>query len=171
MAKDLINQTPTSAFRKSFDIQIIVDRTPFCPGIQIEVRHNSIVEVSIENRGDKALYAHMYNLDSCWRVKGMLYATYETIPPRKDPRNGDLPFLGRFSKKIRMTVSPMMKEHGSCEDIIKIFVTSQPTSFDLLELPNVDGLVDTIAGERGGYPNSQVPEDWVALSFPIRTLL
>lgn len=135
------------------------------------MRHNSLLELTISNKGDAALYAHVYNLDSCWRVKEILYATYEAIPPRNDPRNGDLSFLGRFSKKIRMTVPPMMKEHGSCEDIIKIFLTSQPTSFDLLELPNLDGLADTIPGNRFSQSYSHVPEDWVTLSFPIRTLL
>ncbi|KAJ5726429.1 caspase [Penicillium malachiteum] len=173
MFKDLNNQVPKAAFRASFDIQIASDRAVFSPEEQIEVRHNSIMEVSIINKGDTALYAHMYNLDSSWRVKGMLYATYETILPRKNACNGDLSYLGRFSKKIKMTVPPMMREYGSCEDIIKVFVTSQPTSFDLLELPNLHGLVSTIAEARLSHSssNSHVSEDWVALSFPIRTLV
>ncbi|CAI7605581.1 unnamed protein product [Penicillium glandicola] len=110
MVKDLNNQVPNAAFRVSFDVQIVSDRAVFSPEEQIEVRHNSIMEVSIINKGDIALYAHMYNLDSCWRVKGMLFATYETIPPRKNTCNGDLPYMGRVSKKIKMTVPPMMKE-------------------------------------------------------------
>jgi hypothetical protein len=171
MAKDLINPTPIAAFRTSFDIQIIRDRTAFGPEEQIEVRHNSNVELTIENMGDRVLYAHVYNLDSCWRVKGILHATYEAIPPRKDPRNSDLSFMGKLARKIRMTVPPMMKEHGSCEDIIKVFLTSQPTSFDLLELPNLGELAETTAGNRVSHPNSHVSEDWVALNFPIRISL
>jgi hypothetical protein len=170
MAKDLNNQVPKATFRTSFEVEIVTDRAVFGPEEQIEVRHNSVLELTINNKGKTALYAHVYNLDSCWSVKGILRATYETIPPRNDPRNGDLSFLGRFSKKIKMTVPPIMKEHGSCEDIIKVFVTSQPTSFDLLELPNLDGLADTISGNRGGQVYSRASEDWVTLSFAIRTL-
>ena len=70
-----------------------------------------------------------------------------------------------------MTVPPAMNEHDFCEDIVKIFVTSQPTSFDLLELPPLDELGKMNVGDRTSRSNNHESEDWVALNFPLRTLL
>ena len=109
----------------------------------------------------------MYNLDPFWQIKGLLYASYESIPEC----NPDLRFTGMSSKKIKMTVPSAMSGYGSCEDIIKVFVTSQPTSFDSLELSMLDEIGKTSVGDRISHPNNDGSEDWVALNFPIRTLL
>lgn len=168
--KDLNNQVPTATFRTSFDVQIVMGGAVFDAEEQIQVRHKGLVELTIYNKGDTTLYAHVYNLGPCWRVKGILDATYEAIPPRKDPQNGSLSLPGKLSRRIRMTVPPIMKEYGSCEDIIKVFVTSQPTSFDLLELPKLGGLADVISGNRGSQYFSPASGDWMAVNFSIRTL-
>ncbi len=118
----------------------------------------------MENKGDAALYVYVYNLGPYWRVKGILHAAYEAIPGRNDAR-----YTGTLARKIKMTVPPAMKEHGSCQDFIKVFVTSQPTWFDSLELPNLDELTKT-SGDRTGHSSSHGPEDWVALNFPILTV-
>ncbi|KAJ5335663.1 caspase [Penicillium brevicompactum] len=168
--KELNNQVPNAAFRTSFDVQIVNDGAVFGPEEQIEVRHNTPLELTINNKGDTTLYAHVYNLGPCWRVKGIIRATYEAIPPRKDPHNGSLSLPGKLSRRIRMTVPPIMKDYGSCEDIIKVFVTSQPTSFDLLELPKLGGLTDIFSGNRGSQYSSSASGDWMAVNFSIRTL-
>jgi hypothetical protein len=171
MTEYLINRKPTAAFRTSFNIQINTGDSAFGPEEHIEVRHNDVVKLTIENMGNTNIYAHVYNLDSCWRVKGILHATYEAIPPRSDPQNAGLSFQGRLSRKIRMTIPSMMKEHASCEDIIKVFITSQPTSFDLLELPGLNELAEKVDGSRVGHVKNHVPDDWVAMNFPIRISL
>ncbi|CAP61499.1 uncharacterized protein PODANS_4_1180 [Podospora anserina S mat+] len=85
-------------------------------------------------------------------VKDILYGTYKVIPSHM----GDVAFQGSSSKKlIKVTVPPLLTEYGSCEDIIKIFVTSQPTSFDLLEPPNIDELTQRIAGYKISHPNTK----------------
>lgn len=168
--KELNNQVPNAVFSTSFDVQIVNEGAVFGPEEQIEVRHNTPLELTINNKGDTTLYAHVYNLGPCWRVKGILQATYEAIPPRKNPHNGSLSLPGKLSKRIKMTVPPIMKDYGSCEDIIKVFVTSQPTSFDLLELPNLGGLADIISGNRGSQYSSSASGDWMAVNFSIRTL-
>ncbi|KAE8441052.1 hypothetical protein EG329_005914 [Mollisiaceae sp. DMI_Dod_QoI] len=167
MVKDLANETPTIAFRELFNIQMICDGKTFGPGEQIEVRHGRIVELVMENVGDIVLYAHVYDLGPFWGVKGILRGTYETIPPR----NVNLRLTGMSSKKIKMTVPLVMREYGSCEDIIKIVITSQPTSFDSLELPNLDELAGANTGNRVSRSDNHVLEEWIALDFPIRTLL
>jgi len=167
MTKDIINEMPRTAFRESLDIRIRANGKAFDPREQIEVRHGNIVELVMKNVGETALYVHVYNLGPFWQVKGFLHASYESIPKR----NHDLGFTGMSSKKIRMTVSPAMSGYGSCEDIIKVFATSQPTSFDSLELSNLDGLGKANVGDRMCRPSNHGVEDWVALNFPIRTLL
>jgi hypothetical protein len=170
MAKDLVNKMPTSAFLKSFHVRIISDGKAFDQGDQIEVGQDSVVTLTMENIGDTTLYVYVYNLGPCWQVKGIFGGTYEAIPARKVLRNGDVEFTGTSARKIKMTVPSVMHKYRSCEDIIKVFVTSQPTSFDSLELPNLDELVKTNAGDRI-HPSGHVLEDWVALNFFIRTSL
>ena len=159
MAMDITNKKPTAAFAESFAVRIEANETLLGPGEQISLQYKSPIKITMENFGSTALYFYLYNLGPCWRVKGMLNATYETIPGHR-----------KSSRKIQMTVPPVMSEHGSCEDVIKVFVTSEPTSFDSLELPNLDEL-DKTSGARVGRPNSNGPEDWVALNFPIHTFI
>ena len=83
------------------------------------MQHGNIVELVMKNAGETALYVYVYNLGPLWQVKGM---SYEVIPERN--YNHDLKFTGISSKKIKMTVPPAMTGNGSCEDIIKVFVTS-----------------------------------------------
>ncbi|KAF2189924.1 hypothetical protein K469DRAFT_561550, partial [Zopfia rhizophila CBS 207.26] len=65
-----------------------------------------------------------------------------------------------------------LREKGAkhCDDIIKVFSTSQPTSFLSLELPELGELMERSEFSKhrgtGGYSLS---EDWIALSFRIRT--
>ena len=164
MTKDITNKITKAAFRESLDIQIRANRKSFNPKEQIEVQHGDIVEMIMKNMGETTLYVYVYNLSPLWQVKGM---SHEVIPERNHDR--DLKFTGISSKKIKMTVPPAMSDYGSCEDIIKVFVTSQPTSFDSLELPNIDELGKIIVGDRIPRPNNHESEDWVALNFLIRT--
>lgn len=171
MVRSLTNQIPTKLFQDSFNVQITSDDgRSFDPGEHIEVQHNSMIKATIENTGHTVLYCYMYDLGPLWRVKGMLRGTYEPVPPQKYPRNGDQEFSGWLDRKIRLKVPMVMQEHGSCEDVIKVIVTSQPASFESLEQPNLGELVDeTNTGDRIFDPSSLVQEDWVALNFYIRT--
>jgi hypothetical protein len=165
MAKDITNQVPIVAFQRSFDIRIKIGDKLFGPGEQADVLHGTVIELVIENKRDTALYVYVYDLGPFWSVKGILHATYEAVPGRNDLR-----FAKTLPRKIKMTVPLAMKEHGSCEDVIKVFVTSQPTWFDSLELPNLDELAKT-SGNRISHYSSHGLEDWIALNFPIHTML
>ena len=167
MTKDITNEMPTAAFTKSLDIWIKANGKAFGPGEQIEVQHGSIVGLVVKNVGGTALYVHVYNLVPLWQIKGILHASYEAIPERND----DLRFTGVSPKKIKMTVPPAIGGYGWCEDVIKVFITSQSTSFGSLELPNVDELGKTNVGDRVSRPSNHESDDWLALNFPIRTLL
>lgn len=166
MIKDITNEMPRAAFKKSLDIHLRANRKDFNPGEQIEVQHGKVVELIMENVGETALYVYVYNLGPLWQVQEICH---EVIPKRNHDR--DRKFMGTYSRKMKMTVPPAMNDYRSCEDIIKVFVTSQPTSFDSLELPNIDELGKTTVGDRTNRPDNHESEDWVAFNFPIRTLL
>ncbi|KAJ4311991.1 hypothetical protein N0V94_007673 [Neodidymelliopsis sp. IMI 364377] len=167
MVKDMTNEVPPAALENSIDIQIKANGNVFHSDEQIEVRHDSVIQLVIKNMGQHTAYIHVYNLGPLWQVKGILYASYEVIPER----SRDSGFTGITSKKIRMTVPPAMNECGSCNDVVKVFVTSQPTSFDWFELPSLDELGKTTIQNRTNRPDYDEAEAWVALNFPIRTTL
>lgn len=166
MTKNITNEMPRAAFKESLDIQLRANRKGFNPEKQIEVQHDDIVELVMKNVGETALYVYVYNLGPLWQVKGM---SHEVIPERNHDR--EWKFTGISSKRIRMTIPPAMSDYRLCENIIKIFVTSQPTSFDSLELPNIDELGKTTIEDRINRPDDHESKDWVAFNFPIRTLL
>ncbi|ERF75188.1 hypothetical protein EPUS_08858 [Endocarpon pusillum Z07020] len=165
MAKDITNHAPTAAFQRSFDISIRIGEKVVGPGEQADVRHGTVIELVIRNKGDTALYVYVYNLGPYWCVNGILHATYEAVPGRNDLR-----FTGTSPRKIKMTVPPAMKEYRSCKDVIKVFVTPQPTWFDSLELSSLNELAKASV-DRTNYPSSYGPDDWIALNFPIHTML
>ncbi|KAI1204902.1 putative caspase [Annulohypoxylon truncatum] len=164
MAKELTNLSPTCSFRESFDLRMIMDGRDFSSGECIEVQHNDIVEISMQNKGDTNLYAHVYDLGPCWQVRCILKSTYQTVLPWKDWWNKSQSNTLRL--KIKMTIPLIMD--NSCEDVIKIFITSQPTSFDLLELPKLDELAKRNNGDMISHRPCNVLEDWTAFDFPIR---
>ncbi|KAI6087273.1 putative caspase [Hypoxylon rubiginosum] len=162
MAKDLTNESTKSSFRESFDIRIInQNRESFGPGEQMDVQDNDVIKIVMSNKGETVLYVHLYDLSPCRGVENMLSA-YEVIHPRNDIKG----FTGFSTKKIRMTKPLVIQD--SCEDIIKVFITSLPTSFDMLELPKLHELAKGDAGHRVTPSYDHVSEDWISLQFSIR---
>ena len=174
LVQDLENDNSEASFRESFNAQIVdPSGTFFSPGCLVEAEHLEKVELLVVNRGDSYLYVHVYDMNPCyWRIKNLLRATYDVIPPRNINRG----FSGRLRKRITMTVPPEMLEKGlrQCEDTIKVLVTSEPTSFDLFELPKLGDLALSGRGKcklrmMCRNDTSCILEMWEALSFPIRT--
>ncbi|KAK3936716.1 hypothetical protein QBC46DRAFT_461338 [Diplogelasinospora grovesii] len=175
LVRELSNKEPTDFSRKSFRAQVIRrdDSAAFDPGCPVEVKHSEkefTFELRVENTGEKTLYVSIYDMGPCWQVDGILCQTYEEVTPQRDGSNH---FSGVFSKKLRTMVPTKMREEGSrqCKDVIKVFVTSQPTSFDILELPEFGKLVKQKSTTRAGREAEDSSEEWAALNFPICTSL
>jgi hypothetical protein len=127
------------------------------------------VEIVVENKGQKELYLYVYDLRPSWYIQNALRATYYVIPPRQDGQGG---FTGVLRRKIKMTVPQELRAEGQhkCEDLIKVFITSQPTVFDLLELPKLGKPVQIrINGRTDQEEITCSSENWAVLNFPIRT--
>lgn len=175
LVRALANEIPANAFMESFKVQIISRSGEiFDQECVVEVEQGEdggfMFELQVENKGSQNLYVFVYDMGPCWQVQNILRASYEVIPPQNIHEG----FEGMFRKKLRTIVPPEMREKGDrhCQDIIKVFVTSKPTSFDLLELPKLGESArrDTTSG-RTGREDSDVPEEWAALNFPIHTFL
>jgi len=127
-------------------------------------------KLQIENRKDKPLYVYVYNLRPYWQIYNIYCGSYRLVHPQDDSKG----FSGKDEMKLKTTLPAEMREksHRQFDDIIKVFITSQPTSFDMLELPKLNGLAikNTSCGTiRESEGNSS--EDWVTFNFPIRTYL
>ena len=148
------------------------------PGALTEIQHGKRAWLMLENVGQEVLYLYIYNM-SClgWRIENILKAGYESVPPRSPP-DSNLRFGGKYQKRLKFTIPPretMQDKVGSttqCRDIIKVFVTSQPTNFDLLELPELGGApkeTSVSGGRESGGDEMEV--EWEAFGFPVHTYL
>ncbi|KAM6514009.1 hypothetical protein FALCPG4_015192 [Fusarium falciforme] len=169
LVKDLANDTPAVSFRESFNVRIVSNGKSFGPDCLIEVEHDSVAHLIVENRGDKVLYVFVYDLGPCWQVENVDRGTYTVVMPPNDTAWSK----NTTEKKLRMKIPGKMKEEGysSCNDIVKVFITSQPTSYDLLELPRLGGQARRGGTNRASQDRGDGLEDWAAMNFPIRTFV
>ncbi len=105
-------------------------------------------ELQVENKGPKSIYAFIYDLGPCWQVENILRGSYEVVPSKHTGPG----FTGVLKKKLKTMVPEEIKKSGryQCEDIIRVFVTSHPTSFDMLALPKLGESIKKSAGSRTG---------------------
>jgi hypothetical protein len=95
----------------------------------VEVKHEEELFLTIWNKGDKPIYLHIYDLTPSWEARNILKAEYVTVPAKDEKILG----AGAERKKFMLTmrVPEVMIERGQfwCDDIVKIFITLQQTSF------------------------------------------
>jgi hypothetical protein len=132
------------------------------------MKSGAMADLVIKNRGANAFYAAVFDLGPSWQVENIFKGSFSVVTPRNDRER----FVGTRRIKLRMRVPDNMKEqgHGSCEDVVKVLVTSRPTSFDLLELPRLGEPAKVKEPERMDRVDAS-PEDWAAMNFYIRTSL
>jgi hypothetical protein len=175
LARNLVNVMTSDLFRESYDVEIVSRAGKvYSPGSVIEMKHdayaNYTLELRVENKGNEVLYVCVYNLGPCWQIQNILRGSYEVVPPRDDSEG----FTGVFRKKVKTVVPPEISNRSlkDCKDIIKVFVTSQPTSFDILELPKLgDAVKRRESGEDNRDSSGRSLEDWAALNFSVHTFL
>ncbi|KAI0023065.1 putative caspase [Xylariomycetidae sp. FL0641] len=171
MVKGLVNNRLSALFQDSFHVNIESDGKTYGPEERLEVRYKGIVKLSLQNVGEQVIYLHAYGLGPLWQIEGLLRGTYEAVLPRKVSADGNVEQQGRASRRVKMTVPLSLQGRGFCEDVIKVLVTSQPTTFDLFEQARVDELGKISSGGRTGSQLVNVEEDWTAVNFYIRTTI
>ncbi len=163
VVRNLFNNAPANPFQESFSIQIKnASGEAFQPGSWIRLKHDEKShKLEFENKGKENLYVYIYDMGPRWQVKSLLAANHEVVP------SGEM-----FSKLLKMIIplELLEKGHHQCNDTVKVFVTAQSTSFDLLKLPKFDESVTRTPATRTGHENGNVLlEDWAALNFFIHT--
>lgn len=194
MVKNLLSNSPSQKFVESFQVQLRNETSgktflPGClhdgpfhppcshPECVVEVKENAVLCLVVRNEGgkDHNLSLHVYNLDVFWEVENMLRGDHDVLPPSRtnistDFRSGT---AGKWIKRMKITFPQELKDRGEtqCEDIIKVFVTRQPTSFMSLELPPIGDICGRreSRSSRGGSQQYE-SDDWAVLNFRIRTL-
>lgn len=196
LVKSLTNNSvadSTNQFKSSFSVQLIKPAgdkiDPGClqigqnqqvcshPECLVEVEDGTFLQLEVKNNreeGGHAFCLHIYSIGYFWEIENILVGDYEVVPSclsnkSQEFRKGS---NGVWNKRLEMTILSEAKEKGEkyCDDIIKVFLTSQPTSFLLLELPELGKSIGRNELRKyrgkGSYSSS---EDWIALSFRIRT--
>jgi hypothetical protein len=179
------NRIPTPSFEESFSVELSHSsgETSDTTGV-LEVKHNDHIELMVRNNSDKPLYLHIYDMGPSWQIENLLYGEYEVVLPKNDKKG----FSGESKKKMSMTVPDSLRNKGQyqCEDIIKVFITSMPTSFTRLVLDRIPASQEDLAKPVRGDPN-RLPgflsdlamttfrggvgaEEWASQNFVIRTV-
>ncbi|ETS81127.1 hypothetical protein PFICI_06129 [Pestalotiopsis fici W106-1] len=169
LTKDLGCDESTSTFRNTFSAHLIISGTSFDKDCPITMEDGATANLVIRNLGDDAIYVYMYNLGPFWQVENICRATYTVVTPKESgSRRG-----GIWEKKIVMKMPDRMKEvgHRSCEDIVKVFVSSHPTSFDFLELPKLGERTTSEQSRTSNRACISATERWTAINFPICIVL
>lgn len=191
LVRSLANQSladPAHPFRNSFSVQLVNSaKHVFYPGCShkcshseclIEAESGDELELVIENKEKKdgnALHLHIYNMGPCWEIENVLEGNHEVIPPRYSNRHLEFSqgTTGIWKQKLEMSVPSEVKDKDQVqyEDIIKVFLTVQSTSFLSLELPELGKCAarhqtSRTRGEGEGHSS----ENWAALNFRIRTI-
>lgn len=185
----LENEVPMPSFSSSFQIQVTSSFSD-ADGLTeaITVVDNGILLLKVQNNSEHCLYVHVYDMGPSWQVENLMKAEYLSLPPKNEP-NG---LSGRISKKLSMTIPDSLKKLGlrECEDIIKVFITRQPSSFSSLELARIPNIyTQTMRGAHSkgmaklptsfnkltsskyrGVPEDNVSEDWAVYNFRVRTV-
>lgn len=167
-----------AVFQKDFDVFLTTrSGEKYQPGKLLHLReptHKSYTfEIHVKNNSTRDLYVYFYALGPLWEVGHIHHATLEVVPPPSviKEKHG-MVFDPTFSRKLRTVAPEALRDAGirECDDIVKVFVTSRPTSFDLLELPVVGLLRNDKSTTRSSQDAKKEPEQWAAFNFPIRTV-
>jgi hypothetical protein len=148
----------------------------------LEVKHGEELLLVVQNKGDRPLYLHIYDLKPSWQIQNILRGEYQTLLP-KNPKGL---FSGVDKKKLKMTVPEFLTNRGQLwsEDVIKIFITLTPTSFAGMVLdelptslrkeePHPGGkprILPAQAKTRDGEGGNEGPNDWTTRNFRVRTV-
>ncbi|KAI1049131.1 hypothetical protein LB506_004570 [Fusarium annulatum] len=174
VVKSLSNPFVEEDFRTSFDINIVRAGDRFGPDILVDVEQDAgkgaMFELKLQNHGTKVLYLYILDLGPLWQIEDIYCGSYVVVPPY----NQNERFMtGSFTKKFRTMLPDELRKKGieECCDTLKVLVTSQPTSFDLLELPKIGHALKKRSPADNDRSGGSSFEHWIAFNFPLKTSL
>ncbi|KAE9363027.1 hypothetical protein N431DRAFT_296842, partial [Stipitochalara longipes BDJ] len=167
------NRIPNLLFEKGISIRLsdasqeISDASLF-----LHPKHNGEVTFVAENTSDMPIYVHMYNLGPLWQIENLIDddggGDYKELYPKNERERQS----GLMKRTFEMTVPKCFLARGqdSCEDILKVFITNNPTSFSALTMGRIPSFVEEIETGRTDYYNhyNHMSEFLAKLATPSR---
>lgn len=180
-AESIENRMPDVLFEASFSLVSSASGREQAGNTSVfDVEHGDTWQLKIKNNGDTALYFALFDFEPSWKVQNLL----------SDSGNGDFWVLEPGQTEplplvMEVPESMQINGRGCCEDIIKLFVTSNATSFPSMVLPELplwgsyhrgqpyesgNGLSALVAGLTGSVRSHDAGhEKWTTRNFLIRT--
>ncbi|GAB1317147.1 hypothetical protein MFIFM68171_07357 [Madurella fahalii] len=126
---------------------------------RMDVRSGATLEIELRNDSSGPLYFHIYDLGPLWQVRNIFDGDHEVVLPKDETRA----FTGREILELEMCVPDQLIAAGRtwCDDVIKILVTDEPTSFAAL---GMDTLLESLSSKSAVPCLRQLPifDDGVA---------
>ncbi|KAK8016717.1 caspase [Apiospora rasikravindrae] len=136
----------------------------FEAGASIHVSHDDDIYLNVHNNGPHDIYLFVFGFWPFWEVQHIFKRSHSVVPPSQPKR-----------RKITMTVPPGLLKDGQMvsHDLIKVFITTQFTSFNILELPSLGDKMEEIQvrskeSKRGDSDISK--ESCEVFDFPVRVI-
>lgn len=140
------NTSQSSTIQDSFSVRIRAgDWWHDCKST-IQTSNNGELELEIVNSGQKPLYFHIYNMGPLWQVENIFGGHHEVIVPKNSSKG--FTGIGTWTLEMRVPNESIDMGKKSCHDIIKIFVTDEPTSFDILVMNALSATSSSNAGQE-----------------------
>jgi hypothetical protein len=176
------NRIPNTSFQDSFRIHLTGGAGDDLGAGLLGVNHEGELSLTVQSTNDRPLYLYTYDLGPSWQIDSLICddggGDYKVIYPKKEE-----------IMTLQMTVPECLRDRGQCEceDVIKVFVTSKPTSFAPFILPKIpvpaekvdrfvrgtrnqlSELLSGLATPIRGAADSISDEQWIVQSFVVRT--
>lgn len=141
------NRRPSSNFERSFSL------LPFSENRAsgtCDVKYGDVWGFTIENFSDRPLYLAIFDCAPSWQIYNLVSVDgggdFLVLQPKKEGNNG------KQLIQLQMEIPKFLLDRGltECEDIIKVFITSKPTSFSSVILPEMPFQARDLRGRVGG---------------------
>ncbi|GKZ81589.1 hypothetical protein AnigIFM56816_006110 [Aspergillus niger] len=177
--ENIKNNHPDPEFERTFKLSLrSTSGKEYSEPGTIIIENSDIVTLEMENIGPRTIYVAVLDLCPSWKIVSLVHndggGDYIPIPP-----------TSLDSRKFRMTVPSWAKGRGikRCKDVIKLFITDEPVSFNSLLLPEAGVLVRGSEPRRTHYSHynkwaffdrltrsgAGYEVKWSSKSFPIIT--
>lgn len=158
------NRTPSASFEDSFSILPVNGAGA---SSVFDVRHGEKWGFKVENLGGRPLYLAIFDFKPSWQITNLVSQAgggdYMIVQPRGEDG------AGKEEIWLKMHVPESLKSRSDkrCEDIVKIFITSKPTSFPSMVLPELSLHAETLTRTAPGS-DSQLLKFLSELATPFR---
>ncbi|KAM4057149.1 caspase domain-containing protein [Hirsutella rhossiliensis] len=130
------NRHPDLAFEKSF--LLVPINGDGAPEI-FDVKHGGEWGFTIENLGETPLYLALFNFTPSWKIINLISGSGGGDFLVVQPKNDEAENSNKETLRFAMEVPEFLQSRGikRCEDIVKVFITSKPTDFPSMVLPEI----------------------------------